>query len=144
MAKKWESALNDLNTKLDELSSKANEAAEAAKSARQEKKEAVDDKISSAKGDLVAAQEQAREAVERGKSKLSSELLKTQMTLEAKIQDRKDAHDKKQLERYIEDMIDDAVDSHDAALVLIGNAKLSMLKALSAIAEYEERFGAEE
>ena len=144
MAKKWESALNDLNTKLDELSSKANEAAEAAKSARQEKKEAVDDKISSAKGDLIAAQEQAREAAERGKSKLSSELLKTQMTLEAKIQDRKDAHDKKQLERYIEDMIDDAVVSHDAALVLIGNAKLSMLEALSAIAEYEERFGAEE
>ena len=144
MTKKWEEALDSLNAKLDELGSKANEAAEAAKEARQERTDAVDEKISDAKSDIIAAKEQAREAAERGKSKLNSEMLKAQMTFEAKVQDLRDAHDKKKLERYIEDQIENAVEYHDAALYMIGSAKLAVLEALSAAAEYEERFGAEE
>ena len=50
----------------------------------------------------------------------------------------------KKPERYIEDQIETAAEYHDAALFMIGNAKLAMLEALSAAAEHEDRFGAEE
>ncbi|MBQ9492555.1 MAG: hypothetical protein IJR54_02315 [Oscillibacter sp.] len=137
----WSESLDALSAKLDELSRKAAEAAESAKAAQQEKAAELDAKIRDAKGDFVALQEQVREASERNKSKLFSELLKARMTVEAKLQDRKDAKDRQRLERYITDQITRAADCHDAALVLIAEAKLSVLEAFSAAVEYEEKFG---
>ena len=136
--KNWEESLKSLGAKLDELSAKANEAAETAKAAQQEKKEELDAKLRDARGDFVAFQERVREANERGQSKLFSELLKTRMTLEAKVQDAKD---KKRLERFIATEVAHVADCYDAALFLIAEAKLAALEALSAAVEYKDRFG---
>lgn len=143
-SQKWEESLRSLGAKLDELSDKANEAAAAAKSAQQAKKEELETKISDAKGDFTAMQEQVREASERGKSKMFAELLKAQMTVEAKLQDARDTRDKKRLERYIENQITRTADCYEAALFLIMEAKLASLEALSAAAEYEDRFGTDD
>ena len=142
--KKWEEALNTLNAKLDELSKSAAEAAESAKAAQKEHKAELEAKIADAKGDFVALQEQVREAGERGKGKLFSEALKARMTVEAKIQDVKEAKDKKHLERYIGEQIDFAADCHAAALILVAEGKLAALEALAAVAEYNEKFGEKE
>ena len=141
---KWSEALSELGAKLDELSAKASAAAETAKAAQQAKREEVDEKLRDAKGDFVALQERVREANERGQSKLFSELLKVRMTLEAKAQDAKEAKDKKRLERYITARIAHVADCYDAALFLISEANLAALEAVSATAEYEEKFGSKE
>ncbi len=142
--RKWDAAFEAMNAKLDELGEQAKASIDAAQNARHEKKDAIDDKISETKGDLVAAQEMAREAGERSKSKLSTELLKVQMRVGAvqdKIQEKKDAIDKKGLELYIEDMLADASDYYAGAMILLENARLAMLEAASAAAEYEEKYG---
>ncbi len=138
---KWEEKLAKIGASLDELSEKANAAAEDAKAARELQKEVVQDKIGTAKGDVAALQEKARIAEEENKSKISSALLKAQMTLRAKAEDRKEARDKKFLENYINDNIDYIFDCYDAAVMLVANAQLAILETLDAAAEYEARFG---
>ena len=141
MAKKWDEKLAELSAQLDELSKKTAVAAEDAKAARELKEEAIQDKIATTKGDIAAMQENLRIAEEEEKSKLSSALLKAQMTVRAKIQDRREARDKKLLSLYIEDHIDYILDCYDSAALLIANAQLAILETLDAAIEYEARYG---
>lgn len=104
----------------------------------------IDDKIGTARGNVEALKENIRIADEKNKSKLSSTLLKAQMTIEAKIQEMRDAKDKKNLEKYIDHKVDYVEDCFVTAVYLLGEAQLSMLEALAAAAEYEEKFGGEE
>ena len=141
MAKKWDEKLSELSVKLDELSKKAAFAAEDAKISRELKEEAVQEKISTTKGDIAAMQENLRLAEEENKSKLSSALLKAQMSIRAKIEDRRAARDKKLLGLYIDDHIDYILDCYDSAALLIANAQLAILETLDAAMEYEARYG---
>ena len=141
MAKKWDEKLADLSVDLDKLSKKTAEAAEEAKATRETREEALQDKISTAKGDVAALQENIRLTEEENRSKLSSALLKAQMTVRAKIQDRREARDKKLLSLYIDDHIDYILDCYDTASLLIANAQLAILETMDAMMEYEERYG---
>ena len=143
MAKTWDERLAELSVKLDELSKKASDASEDAKVYRELRKEAIQDKISTVKGNVAAMQENARLAEEEQKGKIKSALLKARMTVQAKHEDRKDARDKKRMEYYIDEEINYILDCYDAAAFLIADAELSILEVADSLKEYEERFGGE-
>ena len=143
MAKTWDERLAELSVKLGELSKKASDASEDAKVYRELRKEAIQDKISTVKGNVAAMQENARLAEEEQKGKIKSALLKARMTVQAKHEDRKDARDKKRMEYYIDEEINYILDCYDAAAFLIADAELSILEVADSLKEYEERFGGE-
>lgn len=144
MRKTWDEKLSDVSVKLSELSQKAAAASEDAKAARELKEDAIQDKIGTMKGNVEAAKENLRIAGEQDRSKLSSTLLKAQMTIEAKIQDMRAARDKKDIEKFIEHRIDYIDACYGMAIYLLEEAQLSMLEVLDAALEYEEKYGAEE
>ena len=139
--KKFDERLAELSERLAVLSKKAEDASVEAKEAREMKQEAIQDQISTVKGDVVAFQENAKLEAEEEKSKLRTALLKAQMTMEAKRQDRKDARDKAHLEDFMDDRILTAVDCLDVADYMIANALVNMLEFQDAAIEYVERFG---
>lgn len=141
MAKTWDERLANLSVKLEELSKKAATASEDAKAYRELRKETVQEKISTAKGNVVALQENARLAEEERKGKIRSALLKARMTVKARYEDRVDARDKRRMENYIDDEIGYILDCYDAAAFLIADAELSILEVADAMQEYEDRFG---
>ena len=143
MAKTWDEKLSDLSIKLAELSKKTADAAEDAKAYRELKQEAIQDKISTVKGDVAAMQENARIAEEEREGKLKSALLKARMTVKAKHEDHVNARDKRLLENYMDDTVMYILDCYDAATLLIADAQLSILEFADALQEYEERFGGE-
>ncbi len=144
MDNKWKEKFEELNKSIAELNKKAEALKEDAKAARELGKEVIDDKIGTLKGDVEALKENIRIADNENRSKLSSALLKAQMTAEAKIQEMKDARDKKKLETYIEHRVDYVEDCFFSAMLLIEDAQLSMLEALAAAKEYEDRFAGTE
>lgn len=135
--------LANLSAKLAELSKKAAEAAEDAKVYRELGKEAIEDKLSSAKGNVAALQENARIAEEEKKGKIRSAMLKARMTAKARHEDFKEARDKSRLEAFIDNETLYIMDCYDAAAFLIADAELSILEVVAAMQEYEERFGGE-
>ena len=143
MAKTWDEKLADLSEKLAELSKKTADASEDAKAYRELKQEAIQDKISTVKGDVAAMQENARIAEEEREGKMKSALLKARMTVKAKHEDYVNARDKKLLENYMDDQVVYILDCYDAATLLIADAQLSILEFADALQEYEERFGGE-
>ena len=143
MAKAWNEKLNNLGDKLDDLSKKAAEAADDAKAYHELLQEAIDEKISTVKGNVAAMQENARLAGEEHRGKIRSEILKIRMTAKAKAEDFKDTRDKKRLERFIDDRINYVLDCYDAAALLIVDAELSILEVAKALKEYDERFGSD-
>ena len=143
MAKVWNEKLSNLSEKLDDLSKKAAEAANDAKTYHELLQDVIDEKISTAKGNVAAMQENARLAGEEHKSKIRSEILKIRMTAKAKAEDFKDTRDKKRLERFIDDRINYVLDCYDAAALLIVDAELSILEVAKALNEYDARFGSD-
>ncbi|MBQ3278628.1 MAG: hypothetical protein IJG94_05645 [Clostridia bacterium] len=142
MAKKtWDEKLAALSEELEKLSKKTATAAEDAKAVRELKEDALKEMISDTKGDIAAMQENLRIADEENKSKLSSALLKAQMTVRAKIEDHKVARDKKLFEAYINDQIDYILDCYDSAAWLIANAQLAILETMDAVIEYDAKYG---
>ena len=83
---------------------------------------------------------------ERGKSKISSELIKAQMNLKVakeNIQNRKEARDKEKLSKYIDNQLEYAEQSVALALLAAEEAKLAFLEAVEAQMEYDEKYGEE-
>ena len=143
MAKTWDEKLSDLSVKLAELSKKAADASEDARVYRELKQEAIQDKISTVKGDVAAMQENARIAEEEREGKIKSALLKARMTVKAKHEDYVNARDKRLLENYMDDKILYILDCYDSAALMIADAQLSILEFADALQEYDERFGGE-
>ena len=143
MAKAWDEKLSDLSVKLAELSKKAADASEDARIYRELKQEAIQDKISTVKGNVAAMQENARIAEEEREGKIKSALLKARMTVKAKHEDFVNARDKRLLENYMDDQILYIMDCYDSAALIIADAQLSILEFADALQEYEERFGGE-
>jgi len=141
--KTFDEKLASLSAKLDELSKKAADASEEAKAYRELRKEVIQDRISTAKGNVAAMKENVRMAGEEKEVKFKSALLKVQMTAKAKHEDFKDARDKRRLEAFIDGQIGYIFDCYDAAAFLIADAELSVLEVAGALMEYEERFGGE-
>ena len=143
MAKTWDEKLSDLSVKLAELSKKAADASEDARVYRELKQEAIQDKISTVKGDVAAMQENARISEEEREGKIKSALLKARMTVKAKHEDYVNARDKRLLENYMDDKMLYILDCYDSAALIIADAQLSILEFADALQEYEERFGKE-
>ena len=143
MANTYDEKLDVLSGKLDELSEKAAAVSKDAKVFFDLRKEALQDRISTAKGDVAAMQENVRIAKEEEKGKIRSVLLEARMNARAKIEDRKDARDKRYLENYIDNEINFILDCYGSASLLIADARLSILEVFDALHEYRERFGDE-
>ena len=142
--KKWDEKLVDLSAKLADLSQKASEASADAKATRELRQEAFNDRINTAKGNVVAFQEKIRISNEEKKGRFSSALLKAQMTVEEKIRQRKEKKDRKLFETYIDDQINYINENFETASYLISNAQLAILETIEAIDEYNEKYGDEE
>ena len=143
MAKTRDERLANLSVKLAELSKKAAEASEEAKAYRELRKEVISDRISTAKGNVAAMQENARIAEEERQGKIRSALLKARMTAKARHEDLRDARDKHRLEMFMDDELQYILDCYDAAAFLMADAELSILEVADAMQEYDERFGGE-
>ena len=141
--KTWDEKLSNLGEKLADLSKKAAAASEDAKAYRKIRQEAIQEKISTVKGDVAALQENARIAEEERQGKIRSALLKARMTVKAKHEDYVNARDKRMLENYMDDEILYILDCYDSAALLIADAQLAILNVADAFQEYEERFGGE-
>ena len=139
----FDERLAKLSGRLAELSEKAAKASENVQAARELKEEAVQNQIETVRGNFAALEENLRIADEQQKGKIRSALLKAKMTVEARVQDRRDARDKRHLERYIDMRLIHALDCYDSASYLIADAELTMLEVIDAAKEYEARFGTE-
>ena len=138
---KIDARLEKISEDLAALSEKAAKAAEEAKVARELRDEAISDQIDTVKGDIAAFQENVRLASEENKSRLRSALLKIQMTIESKIQERKEATDQFLIQLYVADQLDYIDESFAAAAYLISNAELAMYETMKKINEYEAKYG---
>ena len=143
MAKTWDEKLSNLSVKLSDLSKKVADASEDAKAYRELRDEAIKDKISTAKGNVAAMQENARLAEEEQQGKIRRALLKARMTIKARQEDYINARDKRILENYMDDKIGYILDCYDSAALMIADAQLSILEVAEALQEYQERFGGE-
>ncbi len=141
MIKRWDEKLADLSTNLASLSKKAADASEDAKAARELRQEMINDRISTAKGNVAALQERIRISGEEKKGKLDSAVLKAQMTVREKIRQHRENRDKRQFEKYIDDQISFIYESFDTASYLISDAQLAILETIKAIDEYNEKYG---
>ena len=141
MIRKWDERLASLSADLDKLSKKAADASKDAKAARELREEVRKDRISTARGNVVALQERIRIANEEKKSKFNSSLLKAQMTVEEKIRQYREKRDKKQIEAYIDEQINYIYESFETAAYLISKAQLAILETVDAIDEYNEKYG---
>ena len=139
--KRWDEKLADLSEDLAKLSEKTADASADAKAAREMRQEVVKDRISTAKGNVVALEEKIRLSGEETKGKLGGAVLAAKMAIREKHRQRKEKRDKKLLEAYIDDQIGLVYESFEAASYLISEAQLAMLQAVEAIDEYNEKYG---
>lgn len=112
-----------------------------------EAKDVLSAKMKDAQSGLEAAKEQCRIASERGKSKISSELLRAQMNFKVakeNIQERKEAYDKEKLSKYIDNELEYAEQCVTLALLAAEEAKVAFLEAVDAQKEYDEKYGKDE
>ncbi len=136
----------EFNEKMKELSAKMKDVTDTAIIMGMETKDTLSDKVEDAKSNLKATKEQWRISSEKGKSKISSELLKAQMNLNVakeNIQDRKEAHDKEKLSKYIDNELEYALQCVALSLLSVEEAKLAFLEAAEAQKEYDEKYGEE-
>ena len=135
--------LAKLSGRFAELSEKAAKASENVQAARELQEEAVQNQIETMCGNVAALEENLRLADEKKKGKIRSAILKAKMTVEARVQDRRDARDKRHLERFIDMNLIHIMDCYDSASYLIADAELTMLEVIEAAKEDEARFGTE-
>lgn len=138
--------MEEFNEKIQKLNAKIKDSTDTAIIVGMEAKDVLSKKMDDAKSGLEAAKEQCRIASERGKGKISSELLKAQMNFKVakeNIQERKEARDKEKLSKYIDDELEYAEQSVALALLAAEEAKLAFLEAVDAQREYDEKYGEE-
>ena len=138
--------VEEFNKKMKDLNAKIKDGTDTVIIAGMEAKDVLGDKIQDAKGNLEAAKEQCRIVSERGKGKISSELIKAQMNFKVakeNIQERKEARDKEKLSKYIDDELEYAEQSIALALLAAEEAKVAFLEAVEAQKEYDEKYGEE-
>ena len=115
-----------------------------AESARIESHEKLADELLEAKSRTEAAKENVRLSSERGKSKLSAEMLQLQMNVEKAREDRAAAkleHDRRKAQKATEKLEDYAADAVSIALLAADEAAYATLDAIEARLSYEEVFG---
>ena len=141
MAKNFDERLANIKAELENVSKKAADVYGDTQAAFELGQEVLEAKLKDARGDAVAAQERLREAGEESRSHLSSQVIKAQMKLEAKIEGFRNTRDKKKLEKYIDNHVLYMADLYDTITYLLIDAELTAMETLSAVEEYRQRFG---
>lgn len=138
----------DFDKKIEELSSKAAQLEIELKESKEKSKKTIDDQLKTAEGELVAFKEQVHNEADETKSHAYSELLKLQMTFNAKKDAFKDSIDavkhenaREKAEKDVERSAEYASFALDAAMFAIGEATIALLDAASKELDYEEKFG---
>ena len=138
---KIDARLAKMSENLAALSEKAAKASEEAKVVRELREDAINDQISTVKGDIAAFEENVRLSGEESKSRLRSALLKIKMTIESKIRERREYKDQVLMQLYVADQLDYIDECFASAAYLVSNAQLAMYETMEAIKEYEAKYG---
>lgn len=152
---KFDQIFKDTGAKIKTAGDKIKDTAETAAAAGLIAKDELKDSLEVAKGNLASAEDQAKRAFARGRSKASSSLLETQMNLKEakKSLDKKKAEfqesvdtkraefSKAMLEKEIEDLEAYAEDCLDLSVLASEEAILAHLEAVELATEYDELFG---
>lgn len=136
-----------LKEKMKDLGEKTKDGIDTAKIMGMYTKDKIDVAIDETKSNVNAMKENYRIFSEKAKGKASSELLKAQMNIDVAKKDlaeKKTAHDKASLEKYIEDTTEYASACIELSLLAAEEAKLAVLEAAAAQKEYDEKYGNEE
>lgn len=144
--KEIEKEMKELNKKMDELNAKIKDASDTVKIVGMETKDTLDDKVSEAKGNVASTKENFRLAKEKGKSKVSSRLLKAQMDMEEmkkNISEKKIEHDKAKAEKDIQETLEYAETCANLAIYAGQEAVLAFLEAAGKEMDYEDEYGEE-
>ena len=135
-----------LKEKMKDLGEKTKDGIDTAKIMGMYTKDKIDVAIDETKSNVNAMKESYRIFSERAKGKASSELLKAQMNIDVakkELAEKKAAHDKASLEKYIEDTTEYASACIELSLLAAEEAKLAVLEAASAQKDYDEKYGNE-
>lgn len=133
---------DNLKKKMNDLNYKIKDGAETLAIKGLYKKDEIDERLANAKSDVVAAKEKAKKSFNNDKSKFSSELIKLQINMEEgkkKIDLKKDEHDQKTVEKYINDKLAYADNLLDLADLAYKEANESFLEAMDAQIKLDER-----
>lgn len=136
--------LENLKNEINGIGDKIKDSAETAEIKGMYKKDEIEQKMKETRGNVESAKENVRLVHQRGKSKLSSELLKMQMHMEEtkkKIEEKKETKNQEKLDKYIDERIEYAEDCVATAILAAKEAKLAFLEAVDAEMEYEEKYG---
>lgn len=139
--------MDEFNEKMKELNAKIKDSTDTLVLEGMEAKDVLGKKLKDAQSSLEATKEQCRIMEEKGKGKISSELIKAQMNLNVakeNIEKKKELHDKEKLAKYIDDELEYAEQSVALSLLAAKEAKVAFLEALDAQMEYDEKYGEEE
>ena len=131
---------------LKDIQAKIKDLAETAQIFGMVKKDELQEKLAEARGNAVAAQENARIVGERGKGKLNSELIKAQMTINAAkeaLNEKAENLDKDHKKARIEELISYSESCEAIALSLMAESKLALMQAEEEALEYTEKYGEE-
>ena len=138
--------IDNVSDKMKELGAKAIDRVDSIKLKREASKENLAEKKAEAKAKVEASKENFRAKIDEAKGKASEELAKAQNSIDeakAKLAEKKEAHDKAQMEAYIDDVIEYAAACVELSMLAAEEADLAILEAIAAEQEYEELYGEE-
>lgn len=145
--KEIQEKMNEMNEKMKEINAKIQDASDTVKIVGLETKDVLDKKIDDAKSSLAATRENARIAGERGKSKISSELLRAQMNLselKKNLNEKIETYNKEKAAKDIEDTLSYAAACADLAALAGEEAVLAFLEAAEKKVAYDKQYGENE
>ena len=138
----------DLNKTMQEMDAKMDELKAKMQMSAASGREAVKDAVDTAQGQVNHWGEKSREFVDDSKSKLSSALIKAQMTIRAQKEELEDRIAKKRYENARDKAKDEAEDAAEYAeaamefaMMALDEAKLAFLTAVEKQMDYDEVYG---
>ena len=138
--------LNETREHYAEMKAKLDDAIETAQVSAMLTQDQIAEKTKEAAGNAETAKENLRRMGERSQSKLNSELIKIQMSVDAAkkaIAEKKEAREQAKAEERIAALIEYADYCQAMALQMALESKLAILEATAEIAEYAEKYGVE-
>ena len=139
----------DLNKTMTEMDAKMDELREKMKLSAASGKDAIKDAVDTAQGEVSHWGEKSRQLADESRSKLSSGLLKTQMTIRAQKEEWEQKIAQKRYENAREKAEDEAREAAEYAeaameyaMMAMDEAKLAFLTAIEKQLEYDDLYRA--
>lgn len=138
-----EKRLECFNKKMDEFQAKVNEMAEARETKIDMKEALIDNKLNQAKDKRDARRADFNTKKANAKDSLMAPIYKASDAIDdakAKLEAKKDAHDQKKLEKYIDGRLEYAIDCISLAILALDEANVAFYEAAEAQIEYVEKY----